>query len=219
MNFTQVLKNLTKFLSIILIVVLFAGCESEPKNVHQDTQSGNLEFLSFEETHEETNFVKIEMMDGGIMIVELYPSVAPITVANFKKLVSQGFYNGLIFHRVIRDFVIQTGDPTGLGSGGSKETIKGEFGINGFTNTLSHQRGVLSMARLSNDPDSASSQFFICHKDCSPSLDGKYASFGKVIAGEDVLDKIATTKTNSSDRPVEDQQISSIKFVNVIAKN
>lgn len=218
MNFTQALKSLIKFVSLFLIVFLLAGCASGKLNSHVDTTEGETENLSFQETQEETNFVKIEMMDGGIMIVELYPETAPITVQNFKKLVQEGFYNGLTFHRVIENFVIQTGDPTGLGTGGSKDKIKGEFGINGFTNNLSHQKGVLSMART-NDPDSASSQFFICHGDCSGSLDGKYASFGKLVAGFDVLDKIATVKTNVNDRPVEDQQISSIKFVNVIAKN
>lgn len=217
MNFTQALKNLIKFVSLILIVFLLAGCASGKLNSHVDTTEGETENVTFQETQEETNYVKIEMMDGGIMIVELYPETAPITVQNFKKLVKESFYNGLTFHRVIENFVIQTGDPTGLGTGGSKDKIKGEFGINGFTNNLSHEKGVLSMART-NDPDSASSQFFICHGDCRGSLDGKYASFGKLIAGFDVLDKIATTKTNASDRPIEDQQISSIRFVNVIAK-
>ncbi len=214
MSFTQVLKNLIKILSVMLIGIMLVSCQNKELPEHQDTQQGTLQNISFNETSEQTNFVKIEMMDGGIMIAELYPETAPITVANFKKLVSKGFYNGLIFHRVIEDFVIQTGDPTGLGTGGSKDKIKGEFGINGFANNLSHEKGVLSMART-NDPNSASSQFFICHGDCRGSLDGKYAAFGKLIAGFDVLDKIASTKTNASDRPIEEQQISSIKFVNV----
>ncbi|MBR6765572.1 MAG: peptidylprolyl isomerase [Clostridia bacterium] len=196
-------------------MVLLTSCGEEKKlPTHDDTENGTVEEVSFSETDLETDFVKIEMMDGGIMIVELYPEIAPETVKNFKKLVKEGFYNGIIFHRVIEGFVIQGGDPTGTGRGGSKETIKGEFGINGFTNNLRHQRGVISMAR-SNDYDSASSQFFICHGDCRASLDGRYAGFGKLIAGFDVLDKIATTKTNASDKPVEDQRISSIKFVNV----
>ncbi len=214
MNSTQALKSLIKFVSLCLIVFLLVGCNSGKLNSHVDTTEGEAENVSFKETSEQTNYVKIEMMDGGIMIAELYPETAPLTVANFKKLVSESFYNGLAFHRVIENFVIQTGDPTGLGTGGSKDKIKGEFGINGFTNNLSHEKGVLSMART-DDPDSASSQFFICHGDCRGSLDGKYASFGKLIAGFDVLDKIATTKTNASDRPIEEQQISSIKFVNV----
>lgn len=214
MSFTQVLKNLIKILSVMLVGIMLVSCHNKELPEHQDTQQGTLQNISFNEASEQTNFVKIEMMDGGIMIVELYPETAPITVANFKMLVSKEFYNGLIFHRVIEDFVIQTGDPTGLGTGGSKDKIKGEFGINGFTNNLSHEKGVLSMART-NDPNSASSQFFICHGDCRGSLDGKYAAFGKLIAGFDVLHKIASTKTNASDRPIEEQQISSIKFVNV----
>ncbi len=214
MSFTQALKNLIKTSLIVLLIFALTGCTGGTLNNHEDTPEGEIENISFEETQEQTNFIKIEMMDGGIMIAELYPETAPITVENFKKLVGQGFYNGLNFHRVIKDFVIQTGDPTGLGNGGSKETIKGEFAMNGFTNSLSHEKGVLSMART-DDYDSASSQFFICHADCSASLDARYASFGKLIAGFDVLDEIASTKTNASDRPLENQQISSIKFVNV----
>lgn len=218
MNFIQVKKNLIKILAFTLMGLLLAGCGQKELEVHEDTKEGTVETVSFSETQEQTNFVKIEMMNGGIMIIELYPETAPITVNNFKKLVAESFYDGIIFHRVIENFVIQAGDPTGLGGGGSKETIKGEFGINGFTNNLSHQKGVISMART-DEYDSASSQFFICHSDCSGSLDGKYAAFGKLIAGEDVLDKIATVKTNASNRPIEEQRISSIKFVNVIAKN
>lgn len=214
MSFTQVLKSLIKILSVMLVGIMLVSCQNKELPEHQDTQQGTLQNISFNEASEQTNFVKIEMMDGGIMIAELYPETAPITVANFKMLVSKEFYNGLVFHRVIQDFVIQTGDPTGLGTGGSKDKIKGEFGINGFANNLSHEKGVLSMART-NDPNSASSQFFICHGDCRGSLDGKYAAFGKLIAGFEVLDKIASTKTNASDRPIEEQQISSIKFVNV----
>lgn len=215
MSFTQVLKSLTKSLSVMLIAVcLFAGCEEKQLPTHEDTQNGSKENISFTETQEQTNFVKMEMMNGGIVIIELYPDVAPITVENFKKLVGEGFYNGLLFHRVIENFVIQSGDPTATGRGGSEKTIKGEFGLNGVSNNLSHSAGVISMAR-SNHPDSASSQFFICHKDCSASLDGKYASFGKVVAGMDVVDKIATVMTDAYDKPIEDQQISSIKFVKI----
>ena len=215
MSFTQALRNLTIAFLVLFLIIALAGCTGGTLPKHEDTAEGVIENISFEETEEQTDYVKFEMMDGGIMIAQLYPEIAPLTVANFKKLVSRDFYNGLIFHRVIKDFVIQTGDPTGLGTGGSNETVKGEFGINGFTNNLSHERGVLSMARLSNDYDSASSQIFICHGDCRSSLDGKYAAFGKILAGYDVLDKIASAKTNASDRPVEDQQISSVKFVNI----
>ena len=132
--------------------------------------------------------VQIEMEDGGIIKIQLYPAVAPITCANFEKLVKEGFYDGIIFHRVINGFMIQGGDPTGTGTGGSKETIKGEFKSNGVTNNLSHTRGTISMAR-SDYYNSASSQFFITQADC-PHLDGMYAAFGYVTEGMDVVDAI-----------------------------
>ncbi|MBQ3866881.1 MAG: peptidylprolyl isomerase, partial [Clostridia bacterium] len=135
---------------------------------------------------------------------------APVTVANFKKLVSQGFYNGLIFHRVIAGFMVQGGDPTGTGMGGSKETIKGEFLMNGVKNTLSHKRGVISMART-NVPDSASSQFFICHADAT-FLDGQYAAFGKVVEGIETVDEIAAADTDFSDRPLRDARMKKVTF-------
>ncbi|MBO4390796.1 MAG: peptidylprolyl isomerase [Lachnospiraceae bacterium] len=147
--------------------------------------------------------VTFEMSDGGIMKAELYPEIAPNTVNNFISLVSSGFYDGLIFHRVIRGFMIQGGDPQGSGMGGPGYGIKGEFAQNGFPNPLKHERGVLSMAR-SMMPDSAGSQFFIMHE-TSPHLDGSYAAFGKLIEGEDVLDRIATCVTNFRDRPKMDQ--------------
>ena len=146
--------------------------------------------------------VVIEMENGKKIKVELYPDKAPITVANFEKLVKEGFYDGLIFHRVIKDFMIQGGDPTGTGMGGADEKIKGEFKANGVKNDLSHLRGVVSMARAQS-MNSASSQFFICHAD-STFLDGKYAAFGKVIEGMDAVDEIAETKTDFSDRPLND---------------
>lgn len=152
--------------------------------------------------------VTIEMENGGIIKLELYPEHAPITVANFEKLVKEGFYDGLIFHRVIKDFMIQGGDPEGTGMGGAKEKIKGEFARNGVNNPIKHTRGVISMAR-SMMPDSASSQFFIMHKD-APHLDGSYAAFGKVIEGMEVVDAIAECKTNFNDRPVEEQKIKTI---------
>lgn len=171
-------------------------------------------------SEEETNLVMISVKDYGIMIAELYPDIAPITVKNFKKLISEGFYKNFIFHRVIKDFMIQTGDPTGTGSGGSDETIKGEFEINGVKNDLSHIRGILSMARAGSVPEtketmnSASSQFFIVHKD-SLHLDGNYAAFGKLVVGYDVLDKIATTQTDEYDKPLKDQVLENIKFVKI----
>lgn len=148
------------------------------------------------------------MENGGKMILELYPEVAPITVENFKSLANKGFYNGLIFHRVIEDFMIQGGCPNGTGTGGPGHTIKGEFLINGVPNELKHDRGVISMAR-SMAYDSAGSQFFIMHKK-APHLDGQYAAFGKLLEGFDVLDNIATTKTNVYDKPIEPQIIKSI---------
>lgn len=216
MNFTQALRNLTKICSFVLVCIFaFTGCQQKTLNTHEDTKKGVFENIKFEETQTPTDYVKIEMMDGGIILIELYPHIAPITVENFKKLVSEKFYDGIIFHRVIENFVIQAGDPTGTGYYGSDETIKGEFGINGVSNNLSHTRGVISMARDSISYDSANSQFFICHGDCSASLDGQYAGFGKVIAGMDVVDKIAQTDTNSRNRPIQDQQISSARFVNI----
>ena len=144
--------------------------------------------------------VVIEMENGGKIELELCPDAAPVTVKNFEKLVKEGFYDGLTFHRVIPGFMIQGGDPLGNGMGGSDNKIKGEFAINGFKqNTLKHTRGVISMARAF-DPNSASSQFFIMHAD-APHLDGSYAGFGKVVSGIEVVDEIASIPTDYSDRP------------------
>ncbi len=147
--------------------------------------------------------VTFTMKDGGVIKAELYPETAPNTVNNFISLVRHNFYDGLIFHRVIKGFMIQGGDPNGTGMGGPGYSIKGEFAQNNFKNDLKHERGVLSMAR-SMMPDSAGSQFFIMHKD-APHLDGAYAAFGKVIEGMDIVDRIAETATDYSDRPVEEQ--------------
>ena len=149
--------------------------------------------------------VTFEMENGGIIKAELYPEIAPNTVNNFISLVSNGFYNGIIFHRVIRSFMIQGGCPDGTGMGGPGYSIKGEFNQNGFTNNLKHEPGVLSMARTMM-PNSAGSQFFIMHEN-SPHLDGAYASFGKVIEGMDVVNAIAETATDFRDKPLEDQKI------------
>ena len=143
--------------------------------------------------------IVIEMENGKKIKLELDATAAPITAANFEKLVKEGFYDGLIFHRVIEGFMIQGGDPTGTGMGGAREQIKGEFKMNGWNNPLAHTRGVISMARSQN-PNSASSQFFIMHKD-APHLDGSYAAFGKVVEGIEVVDEIAGTPTDYSDRP------------------
>ncbi|MBQ9744826.1 MAG: peptidylprolyl isomerase [Clostridia bacterium] len=155
--------------------------------------------------------IKIEMENGGIIQIELYEDKAPITVNNFKNLVKKGFYDGLIFHRVIEGFMIQGGDPTGTGCGGSGEHIKGEFASNGFPNTISHVRGVISMAR-SQHPNSASSQFFIMHAD-GKFLDGEYAAFGKVISGMEVVDEIAQVKTNNADRPIIDMRMKAVTLI------
>lgn len=144
--------------------------------------------------------VVIEMDNGGIIKLEIDEKAAPVTAANFLKLVKEGFYDGLTFHRVIAGFMIQGGDPTGTGMGGSKENIKGEFASNGFNNPIKHTRGVISMARAM-DPDSASSQFFIMHAD-APHLDGNYAAFGRVVEGMGVVDQIASVKTNFNDKPL-----------------
>ncbi len=143
--------------------------------------------------------VTIEMENGKKIVAELYPHIAPNTVKNFVSLVEKGYYDGIIFHRVIENFMIQGGCPDGTGMGGPGHSIKGEFKSNGFTNNLKHEAGVLSMART-NMPNSAGSQFFIMHKN-SPHLDGQYASFGRVIEGMDVVNEIATTKTDFNDRP------------------
>ena len=153
-------------------------------------------------SEKEKSMVVIELENGKKIKLELYPDKAPITCANFEKLVREGFYDGLIFHRVISGFMIQGGDPQGTGMGGSKEKIKGEFAMNGVPNDLKHTRGVISMARSMN-PNSASSQFFIMHKD-APHLDGQYAAFGKVVEGIEAVDEIAETKTDYNDRPLND---------------
>ena len=152
--------------------------------------------------------VTFTMKDGSTFKAELYPEIAPNTVNNFISLVSKGFYNGLIFHRVIRGFMIQGGCPDGTGMGGPGYSIKGEFSDNGFKNDLKHTPGVLSMAR-SMMPNSAGSQFFVMHE-TSPHLDGQYAAFGKVIEGMDVVNKIAETATDFRDRPLEDQVMESV---------
>lgn len=152
--------------------------------------------------------VTITMKDGSVIKAELYPEIAPNSVNNFISLINKGFYNGLIFHRVIRGFMIQGGCPEGNGTGGPGYSIKGEFAQNGFANNLKHTEGVLSMARAMH-PDSAGSQFFIMHKD-APHLDGGYAAFGKVIEGMDVVNKIAETNTDYSDRPMTPQVMKTV---------
>ena len=152
--------------------------------------------------------VTIEMENGDVMKAELYPEIAPNTVNNFISLVNKGFYDGVIFHRVIRGFMIQGGDPQGTGVGGPGYSIKGEFSYNGFANDLKHTKGVLSMARTM-EPNSAGSQFFIMHE-TSPHLDGQYAAFGKVVEGEDIIDKIAAVATDYMDKPLEEQKMKKV---------
>jgi len=169
--------------------------------------------MSYIKTNEVTEYVQITMESGKSMVIKLDPENAPITVRNFQKLVGEGFYNGLIFHRVIAGFMVQGGDPTGTGMSGSKDKIKGEFLMNGVRNTLSHKRGVISMART-NVPDSASSQFFICHADAT-FLDGQYAAFGKVVEGIDAVDEIAVAPTDRMDKPLKDQRMKEVCFVKI----
>ena len=194
------MKRILSFLLLLLLVLPLTSCGKWKK------------------AKEATNLVKFDMEDGSSFVVELYPEYAPKTVENFQQLVSEGFYDGLTFHRIIEDFMIQGGDPDGDGkSSPDQETIEGEFAENGFTqNTLSHERGVISMAR-SSDPNSASSQFFIMHK-TNTGLDGKYAAFGRVVDGMDTIDALATVQTTwGSDgkrsKPLKPPVIKSVYFV------
>lgn len=208
------MKRIVSFLLALTCLVLplaMSGCSAKKSSV-LDLSKCRTERL--EPVDYETNYVQIELECGAYIIVELYPDTAPITVANFKKLVSEHFYDGIIFHRVISGFMIQGGDPEGTGMGGSDETIKGEFASNGVVNNLSHTRGVISMARKSISKDSASSQFFIMHQ-TSTHLDGDYAAFGKVWRGIETVDQIASVATNSSDKPLEDVVIKTMSFVEI----
>ena len=185
-------------IALCLILLGTMGCTSGEKNKTEE-----------ETMHSEYPIATITMKDGGVIKLELYPKIAPESVKNFISLANSKFYDGLIFHRVISGFMIQGGCPKGNGTGGPGYNIKGEFFANGVDNSLSHERGVISMARAMAY-DSAGSQFFICHAD-SQFLDGQYAAFGKVIEGMDVVDAIASVKTNSQDKPLQDQVIDSIR--------
>ncbi len=201
-----------KTIFIILILTLFlTGCNKE-------TLSEELTYdnITYQITNKQTNNVVINLDNDQKILLELYPDTAPITVKNFKKLVESDFYDGIIFHRVVKDFVIQAGDGTNLGK--TADTIKGEFSANGITNNLSHERGVISMARNSISMDSASSQFFIMLED-NTSLDGNYAAFGKVIAGMDTVDYIGSVVVDSSDKPIKDITILNMEFVKVVDNN
>lgn len=229
------MKKSLLLISLCFLLVLLSGCgtksvveenskETNSKTNNQEIEDkveengeivkGTIEGYTFKVTDKKTDRVKIEMEDGQVILIVLSNKYTPKTIENFKKLVSEGFYDGLTFHRISKGFVIQTGDPTGTGLGGTTEMIKGEFSSNNVENNLSHVRGVVSMARKSWDPDSASSQFFICQND-APSLDGDYASFGKVFAGMDVVDEIASVEVNG-ETPINPPVIKSIKFIEMI---
>ena len=198
------------FIAIVLIVtILIGGCGSASSSSSSDEDKASTG--STETTNKDTSkpIVTIEMEDGAKIKVELYPQVAPNTVNNFISLIQKGFYNGVIFHRVIPGFMIQGGDPNGNGTGGPGYTIKGEFTNNGFTNDLKHTRGVISMGRIGGQNDSAGSQFFIMARDY-PSLDGEYASFGKVTEGMEEVDKIVSAQRDAKDKPTVNQKMKSV---------
>lgn len=209
------IKNINKYLKLILITVLMSslvlvGCvnpkSTDKEEVNEPATTSNDTDAS--KTNENLPVATITVEGYGVMEAELYPEIAPNTVNNFINLANKGFYNNLKFHRVIKGFMIQGGDPKGDGTGGPGYSIEGEFTSNGFANSLKHTKGVLSMARA-QDPNSAGSQFFIM-AGASPNLDGEYAAFGKVISGLDIVDKIQNTATNSSDAPKKDVVITSI---------
>ena len=212
------MKNINKYLKLILVTLIMTslvlvGCGTSKSNTNKTTENDTKSSSESSETNSsEANkslpLATISVEGYGVIEAELYPEIAPNTVNNFIDLSNKGFYNNLTFHRIIKDFMIQGGDPKGDGTGGPGYSIEGEFTSNGFANSLKHTKGVLSMAR-SQDPNSAGSQFFIMTKEASH-LDGEYAAFGKVISGLDVLEKIENVKTDSNDKPKEDVVIKSI---------
>ncbi len=196
-----------KLLALFITIALTAACLFTLSSCGNDTAADEGE----SDLGDIVN-VQIEMEDGGVIKLELYPDIAPITVENFVGLVNDGFYDGLIFHRVIEGFMIQGGDPEGTGMGGSGKTIKGEFSANGVENDLKHERGVISMARGSYSMDSASSQFFICQTTYEFG-DGQYAAFGRVTEGMEVVDAIAAVEVDGRDKPLTDVVIKSITVI------
>lgn len=214
----SILSKNTLFLAIFAAMLfIIAGCGAQSDDGQAGEQPVEETGESTEEqtneqagevTNEENPIVTITMENDEAIVLELYPDVAPNTVANFVSLVEEGFYDGLIFHRVIPGFMIQGGDPEGSGLGGPGYAIAGEFSSNGFENELKHERGVLSMARTM-EPDSAGSQFFIMVED-TPDLDGEYAAFGRVIEGMETVDAIAAAKRDAQDKPLEDQRIKTV---------
>ncbi len=234
--------------AVMLVCISFTACDEKdapPPTMEEIDFSSLTDLSAVSETAETTDYVKIEVENYGTIVIRLYPDVAPETVANFKKLVSEGFYDGLIFHRVIKDFMIQGGDPDGDGTGGSSENIKGEFSLNGFENNLKHERGVVSMARggspfeqyLSYYPiqqlselagvsvakieesissaRNSASSQFFIVHETSTHLDGSYASFGYVVYGMDVVDAIANVSTDDNDKPLSTIKMTSVRFVTV----
>ena len=195
----------------LMFTLLLAGCSAKEEETTTATTTATVSADAVDPTTVEKMTATIVIEGMGDIKLELYPSKAPQTVANFTTLARNGFYDRLIFHRVIEGFMIQGGDPTGTGTGGPGYSIKGEFASNGFENDIAHERGVISMARKSKPLDSAGSQFFIMHAD-APHLDGDYAAFGKVTSGMDIVDKIAMSETNSSDKPTTDVVIKTIKI-------
>ena len=210
------------FVVLLIFIMTIIGCGANTNSNKVQTNQGTLKEDGVLKTDNQTPtdaaktnpqvnknpIVTITMEDGNTVKIELLPTVAPNTVRNFISLVHKGFYNGLIFHRVIPGFMVQGGDPQGTGQGGAGYSIKGEFNSNGFNNSLLHDRGIISMARTS-EPNSAGSQFFIMVAK-APSLDGKYAAFGKVIEGMSEVDKIVNSKNNSRDKPLEDQKMKTV---------
>lgn len=198
--------------AIVGLMVILAGCggtETEEDKTSENKANDSNETTDYPSDVPERPIVTMTMENGQEMVLELFPEAAPNTVANFISLIEDGFYDGLIFHRVIPDFMIQGGDPDGNGTGGPDYTIAGEFSSNGFEqNTVTHERGVISMART-NDPNSASSQFFIMVKE-APHLDGEYAAFGKIIEGIKTADAIVSVERDSMDKPLEDQKIKTV---------
>ncbi|MBY0121488.1 peptidylprolyl isomerase [Bacillus sp. S/N-304-OC-R1] len=195
--------------ALMISAFMLSGCGSQAEKGKTAEDSANKTAENYPESVKENPIVTITMENGNEIELELYPKTAPNTVANFVSLVEKGYYDGLIFHRVIPDFMIQGGDPEGNGTGGPGYSIKGEFSSNGFDNNIKHERGVISMARA-QDPNSAGSQFFIMVND-TPSLDGDYAAFGKVTKGIETVDAIVSVERDGMDKPLQDQKMKSVK--------
>lgn len=216
-NSKPILKIFCALLASVTMLCSFSGCLDEDTS-DDDSKDSKEVNTTFEDPYSfdfgTVTKAEIVVKNYGTIKLDLYPDEAPKTVANFVELAEKGFYDGLIFHRVISGFMIQGGDPTGTGYGADGQTtIEGEFTANNIRNRISHVRGVISMARKGGDNNSATSQFFIMHADNPSSLDGQYAAFGRVTDGMDVVDAIASVSTNSSDRPTEDVVIESITII------